>query len=108
MTPSGEVWYASLAGNHAPRVDAGSRWATVVQLPTPGQGAPRVWSGSRDRVWPSDFGANPLVVFELDGEAFRSFPLPSSPSNVRQILGRPEEVRGAESAADLLVVVRGA
>ncbi len=151
VTPSGQVWYASLAGNHLARVDAGSGRATVVQLPTPGQGARRVWSDSRgrvwvsewtagrvamvdpatgqgqewalpgtrpqpyavyvderDRVWLSDFGTNALVVFEPDGEAFRSFPLPSSPSNVRQILGRPGEVWGAESAADSLVVVRGA
>lgn len=40
--------------------------------------------------------------------AARSFPLPSSPSDVGQILGRPGEVWGAESAADSSVVVRGA
>ena len=151
VTPSGQVWYASLAGNHVARVDPGSGAATVVDLPTAGQGARRVWSDSRgrvwvsewnagrlavvdpatgsaqewklpgerpqayavyvderDRVWLSDFGANTLVMFEPDREAFRSFPLPSSPSDVRQILGRPGEVWGAESAADSLVVVRGA
>ena len=39
-------------------------------------------------------------------EEFLSFPLPSNPGNVRQILGRPGEIWGAESAADSLVVIR--
>lgn len=33
------------------------------------------------------------------------FALPSSEANVRQILGRPAEVWGAESGADKLVVI---
>ena len=58
------------------------------------------------RVWLSDFGANALVRFDPPTETFRCFPS-ATPSNVRQILGRPGEVWGAESAADSLVVVRG-
>ena len=57
-------------------------------------------------MWLSDFGANTLVRFDPSREAFESVALPSSPGNVRQILGRPGEVWGAESAADKLVVVR--
>jgi virginiamycin B lyase len=34
------------------------------------------------------------------------FPLPSENGQVRQILGQPGEVWGAESAADRLVVIR--
>ena len=63
-------------------------------------------STTHDRVWLSDFGANALVVFDPVTEAFRSIPLPGTPSDVRQLLGRPGEVWGAESAADALVVVR--
>jgi len=46
------------------------------------------------------------VRFDPKTETFDSFPLPDSPGNVRQLLGRPGEVWGAESAADRLVVVR--
>jgi virginiamycin B lyase len=60
----------------------------------------------RDIVWLSDFGANTIVSFDPTTERFASFPLPSEPSNVRQIHGRKGEVWGAESAADRLVVVR--
>lgn len=58
------------------------------------------------KVWLSDFGANALVRFDPGEEAFRVFLLPSSPANIRQILGRPGEVWGAESGVDRLVVVR--
>jgi len=148
-TPGGEVYYASLAGSHIARIEAASGEATVIQPPTTGQGARRVWSDSlgriwvsewnagqlamydpatrawrewrlpgqnpqpyavyvdeRDQVWISDFGANALVRFDPQSESFELFPLPSSPANVRQILGRPGEVWGAESGVDKLVVIR--
>jgi virginiamycin B lyase len=60
----------------------------------------------RDRVWLSDFGANALVRFDPVRETFESFPLSSSPADVRQLLGRPGQVWGAESGVDKLVVIR--
>jgi virginiamycin B lyase len=46
------------------------------------------------------------VRFDPATETFESFPLPSPNASVRQILGRPGEVWGAESGVDKLVVVR--
>jgi virginiamycin B lyase len=148
-TPAGEVYYASLAGNHIARIDKDKGEAIVLEPPTAEQGARRVWSDSQgriwvsewhagqvavydpqrdmwqewrlpgedpkayavfvddeDTVWLSDFGANALVRFDPDQETFAAFPLPSSPANVRQILGRSGEVWGAESGVDKLVVIR--
>ncbi len=148
-TPSGEVYYASLAGSHIARIDTTTGAATVIEPPTRTQGARRVWSDSRgriwvsewnagqvavydpaarswkewklpgtrpqayavyvddrDQVWLSDFGANSLVRFDPATETFTSFNLPGSGANVRQILGRPNEVWGAASGQDQLVVVR--
>lgn len=59
-----------------------------------------------DMVWLSDFGANALVRFDPDTEEFEQFVLPSSPAAVRQILGRPGEIWGAESGVNQLVVIR--
>jgi virginiamycin B lyase len=146
-TPDGIVYYASLAGNHIARLDIASGEATLLEPPTPGQGARRVWSDSKgriwvsewnvgqvavydpatdqwqewrlpgdnplayavyvdehDMVWLSDFGANALVRF--DPSQVEVFTLPSPGANVRQILGRPGEVWGAESGTDKLVVIR--
>jgi virginiamycin B lyase len=148
-TPGGEVYYASLAGSHIARVAPESGSATVLEPPTEGQGARRVWSDSqgriwvsewnagrlgmydpaserwlewnlpganpqpyavyvdeRDFVWLSDFGANALVRFDPVREKFDVLALPSEAASVRQLLGRPGEVWGAESGVDKLVVVR--
>jgi virginiamycin B lyase len=75
-------------------------------LPGENPQAYSVYVDERDKVWLTDFGANALVRFDPDTETFDSFPLPDSPANVRQMLGREGEVWGAESAADRLVVVR--
>jgi virginiamycin B lyase len=149
VTPSGDVYYASLAGSHIARVTTDTGAATVLQPPTARQGTRRVWSDSRgricssqwnagqvasfdpdngswrewrlpgerpqayavyvderDQVWLSDFSANTIVKFDPTTEQFTSLPLPSNPGDVRQLLGRPGEVWGAEAAADKLVVVR--
>ena len=54
----------------------------------------------------ADFGADAIVRFDPAAESFTVYPLPHSGGNVRQLLGRPGEVWGAESAADHLVVIR--
>ncbi|HEV8696816.1 MAG TPA: hypothetical protein VGQ89_03905 [Candidatus Limnocylindrales bacterium] len=147
-TPSGDIWYASLAGSHIARVDQASGRATIVEPPTRDQGARRVWSDStgriwvsewnagqvgvhdpstgswqewplpgdrpqayavyvdeRDIVWLTDFGANAIVRFDPASERFDSIDLPSPDGSVRQLLGRPGELWGAESAVDKLVLV---
>jgi virginiamycin B lyase len=148
-TPEGRVYYASLAGSYLGRIDPETRSVTVLEPPTAGQGARRVWSDSqgrlwvsewdagqlamydpaggtwrewrlpgdrsspyavyvdeRDQVWLSDFGSNALVRFDPLSETFEVFALPSAGAAVRQLLGRPGEVWGAESGTDKLVVIR--
>jgi virginiamycin B lyase len=148
-TPDGSVYYASLAGSYIARINLETGAATVLEPPTPNQGARRVWPDSQGRVWVSewnagqvavydpttqewkewplpgdnpmpyavyvdrqdmvwlsDFAANALVRFDPMKETFKVFSLPSPEANVRQILGRPGEVWGAESGVDKLVVIR--
>ncbi len=54
----------------------------------------------------SDFVANTVVSFDPKSERLAVYDLPSSPNNVRQILGRTGEVWLPESAADQLVVIK--
>jgi virginiamycin B lyase len=65
-----------------------------------------VYVDDQDMVWLSDFGANALVWFDLAQDVFETFVLPSASAKVRQLLGRPGEVWGAESGVDKLVAVR--
>jgi virginiamycin B lyase len=46
------------------------------------------------------------VRFDPATETFKSFPSDRDDANVRQLLGRPGEVWGAESGTDRLVVIR--
>jgi virginiamycin B lyase len=76
VTPDGVVWYASLAGNHIARVDPVSGAATVVEPPTAGQGARRVWSDSRGRVWVSEWNAGKVAVHDPAAGSWAEWALP--------------------------------
>ena len=102
----GRLWVSEWnAGQVAVHDPAAGTWAEY-RLRGDKPQAYAVYVDDRDVVWLSDFGANALVRFDLPTKALTSFPLPSTPSNVRQILGRPGEVWGAESAADALVRIK--
>ncbi|KKK68683.1 hypothetical protein LCGC14_2941610, partial [marine sediment metagenome] len=65
-----------------------------------------VYVDESHQVWISDFSANAIVLYNQAKDAFTTFTLPSSSASVRQLLGRPGELWGAESGADKLVVIR--
>lgn len=148
-TPNGDVWYASLAGDHIAKIDTVSGDALMIAPPTQGAGPRRIWSDSKgvlwvsfwisgevarydpiakswktwplpkskgggyavyvddkDKVWVTDFPANAIHRFDPVTEKFETFPSDKRGASVRQLLGRPGEVWGAESGTDRLVVVR--
>ncbi|MFO0995403.1 MAG: lyase [Alphaproteobacteria bacterium] len=75
-TPDGAVYYASLAGNHIARIDTASGHATAIDPPTANQGARRVWSDSKGRVWVSEWNAGQVSVYNPADASWRSWKLP--------------------------------
>ena len=75
-TPSGDVWYASLAGNHIARIDVESGIATPVDPPTQRQGARRVWSDSKGRLWVSYWNTGQVGMHDPATKAWREWKLP--------------------------------
>lgn len=79
-TPAGEVWWCSLAGSFIARIDRRSGDSLVVQPPTPEQGARRVWSDSRGRIWVSEWRSGQLSVHDpaatRAAERWRQWKLP--------------------------------
>ena len=75
-TPSGDVWYASLAGSHIARIDLDTGEATVVEPPTEDQGARRIWSDSQGRLWVSEWNAGQLSVHDPRDGSWRAWRLP--------------------------------
>jgi virginiamycin B lyase len=74
--PGGDVYYASLAGNHIARIDTESGEATVIEPPTPDQGARRVWPDSRGRIWVSYWNTGHVGMYDPATRAWREWKLP--------------------------------
>lgn len=102
----GRLWVSEWNAGQLARYDPASGEWREWRLPGDHPQPYAVYVDELDQVWLSDFGANALVRFDPVRETFEVFTLPSSPANVRQILGRPGEIWGAESGVDQLVVVR--
>ena len=63
-TPDGTVYFASLAGSYVGRIDSASGKVTVIEPPTKGQGARRVWSDSKGNVWVAEWNSGNLSRYE--------------------------------------------
>ncbi|MDC4224014.1 MAG: hypothetical protein MPW15_07235 [Candidatus Manganitrophus sp.] len=95
-------WNAGKVGMYDPAKNTWKEWRA------PGE-RPQIYSifvDEKDQVWVSDFGGNAFMRFDPAKETFEVIPIPSPGAAVRQMLGRPGEVWGAESGTDKLVVVR--
>jgi virginiamycin B lyase len=149
-TPGGAVYFASLAGSYIARIDPATGAASVIEPPTPRQGARRIWSDSQGALWISEFLAGQIARFDARKNTWRSWRPPGDrpqpygvyvdqhdvvwvsdfgagtllrfdPARgqfsrvegqkhdvwIRQLLGRPGEVWGADSAHDRLIRVTG-
>ncbi|HJT64404.1 MAG TPA: lyase [Candidatus Limnocylindria bacterium] len=95
-------WNAGQVGVYDPADGSWQEW----RLPGTNPQAYSVYVDEVDAVWLTEFTADAIVRFDPESESFQSFPPESTPSAIRQMLGRDGEVWGAESAADRLVVVR--
>jgi virginiamycin B lyase len=75
-TPGGDVYYASLAGNHIARVDTATGAATPIDPPTQRQGARRVWSDSTGKIWVSEYNAGQVARYDPASGAWKEWRLP--------------------------------
>jgi virginiamycin B lyase len=102
----GRLWVSEWnAGNLSVYEPAAKAWK-VYKLPGEEPRAYAVFVDDKDKVWVSDFSANAIVRFDPGTESFESFPSDRDGAAVRQLLGRPGEVWGAESGTDRLMVIR--
>ncbi|MCI0529946.1 MAG: hypothetical protein L0Y56_21085 [Nitrospira sp.] len=74
--PDGSVWYASLAGSHIARIDTKTGEATVIEPPTPDQGARRVWADSKSRIWVSEWNSGQVSVYNPNTNQWDQWKLP--------------------------------
>lgn len=77
-TPDGSIYYASLAGSHIVRIDTKSGAATVIEPPTPDQGARRVWADTQGRIWVSEWHGEKLALYDPGNGNWREWKLPGA------------------------------
>lgn len=94
-------WNAGNLGMYDPVTNIWKEW----KLPGPNPQPYAVFVDNKDVVWISDFGSNAMIRFDSSTEKFQSIPLPTPDAKVRQLLGRPGEVLGAESGTDKIVII---
>ena len=75
-TPDGDVWFASLAGSYIARITGDDGALEVVDVPTGGGGARRVWSDSRGRLWVTEWFAGNLARYDPATRQWREWRLP--------------------------------
>jgi virginiamycin B lyase len=84
-TPVGEVWYASLAGDHIARIDTSTGAATIVDPPHKGVGPRRIWSDSKGVLWVSFWHAGAIGRYDPAAKAWTSYLMPRSKSGTYSI-----------------------
>jgi len=75
-TPDGTVYFASLAGSYVGRIDAATYKVQVIEPPTQGQGARRVWSDSAGMVWVAEWNSGNLSRYEPKTGAWKAWKAP--------------------------------
>lgn len=75
-TPAGEVYYASLAGNHIAHINLESGAVTIIEPPTARQGSRRIWSDSKGKLWVSYWNTGQVGRYDPATRKWREWKLP--------------------------------
>jgi len=75
-TPKGDIWFVSLAGSYLANADLETGAATVYEPPTKDQGARRVWSDSKGRLWVSEWNSGNVSVYDPAAKSWKQWKLP--------------------------------
>jgi virginiamycin B lyase len=91
-TPAGDVYYASLAGNHIARIDIESGASTPIDPPTAEQGARRVWSDSRGMIWVSEWKSGQVSRFDPATRTWKQWKAPGDKPQVYAVYVDPDDI----------------
>ena len=90
-TPDGTVYFASLGGSYVGRIDSGSGKVTVLEPPTKGQGARRVWADSKGDVWVAEWNAGQLARYEPKANRWSQWKAPGDAPRVYAVYVDPDD-----------------
>jgi len=85
VTPSNEIWYAALAGDHIGHVNRADGSVEVVEPPRKGFGPRRVWSDSKGKLWVSFWNVGGVGRYDPDSKQWTHYPMPQSKSGTYSV-----------------------
>ncbi|HZQ72286.1 MAG TPA: lyase [Burkholderiales bacterium] len=102
-TPQGTVYFASLAGSYVGRINSNGS-VSVIQPPTPDQGARRVWSDSKGNLWVSEWSSGKLGRYEPASGKWTEWQAPgSSPRLYAVYVDEEDKVWTSEWSAQVML-----
>ena len=81
VTPSNEVWYVALAGDHLGKIDKASGNVTIVEPHKKGAGPRRVWTNSKGLLWVSFWHSGEVGVYDPAAKTWKTWLLPNNPGS---------------------------
>ena len=75
-TPSGDIYYVSLAGSFLGKPDLETGETSVIEPKTKDAGTRRVWSDSKGRLWVSEWNVGNLSVYDPASKSWTVYKLP--------------------------------
>jgi virginiamycin B lyase len=78
VTPSGGIYFASLAGSYVGHIDPETARVTVLAPPTARAGTRRIWPDSRGRLWVSEWDGGKLARYDPPANAWKEYRLPGA------------------------------
>jgi virginiamycin B lyase len=86
VTPAGEVWYCSLAGDYIAQVDRKTgEIKNLVDPPRKGAGPRRIWSDSKGLLWSSFWHAGAVGRYDPANKIWTTYQVPQSKSGTYSI-----------------------
>lgn len=102
--PDGTVYFASLAGSYIARLDPNTGAATVIEPPTPKQGARRVWADSKGNIWVSEWNVGQVGRYDPVAGTWKEWRLPGkNPGAYAVYVDDQDKVWLADFGANALV-----
>ena len=102
-TPDGTVYYASLAGSFVGKINPDGS-TTVIQPPTPRQGARRVWSDSKGDVWVAEWNSGNLSRYQPKSGSWKTWKAPGNDPHVYAVyVDETDKVWAAEWTAQVML-----
>ena len=75
-TAAGEVFFGSLAGSYLGAIDRATGQVDVIDTPTPGGGARRVWPDAAGRLWVTEWFTGSLAMYDPAVETWTEWTVP--------------------------------